>query len=344
MKPLNVAVMGATGVVGREVLAGLQEAGHPSSQVTALASERSSGEEVEYLDDSLEVETASEDALRGMGLVLLATPAEVSKRFAPTAQALGAWVVDTSTAYEGEPSVPLFLPGVHEPSPDVAMHGRIARVPSATTTAVALALEPLRRAFGLVEVQATVLLGASHAGQRGIRAFELETTGLLSGREPEELVPAFPHRLAFNLIPQVGDFEGEAHAGWTTEERRLRAELSTLWGDGMPKSFTATAVHAPMFYGTMATLSVRLRKGATAAEVKAALAAASHVKLLDVPAEKVYPMPMLVTADPTVHVGRVRISPEEPERVTLVAAVDNAGRGSALNAVEVGLALVRRSE
>jgi aspartate-semialdehyde dehydrogenase len=333
---LRIAVVGATGVVGREILGGLQELGHPASQLTALASERSEGEEVEYLDDSLEVEKADLDSFRGVNLALLAVPAAQAKMFAGAAQSAGAWVVDTSPAYRAQPEIPLALPGVNEAALDAPFKGRIVRVPSAPTAALAFAVNPLRQTFGVSQVHVAALLGASSQGTRGIAELERQTADLLSGRDPE--AAAFPNRLGFNLIPQVGEFDGP----WTSEELAVQAEAQQLWA-GQGPAISTTALYAPTFYGCCLTVTAKLGRQASVEQLHAAWKGSATVKVLDVPAEKIYPMPMLVTADPAVHVGRVRLVPGAPEWVSFVVAMDNAGRGAALNALEVGARLAQKS-
>ncbi|MFZ5468948.1 MAG: aspartate-semialdehyde dehydrogenase [Myxococcota bacterium] len=329
--PRQVCVVGATGVVGREVLTALRDAGVPSEQVTALASERSEGTEVEFGDDTLEVEKASAESFRGAGLALFATPAEVSRTLAPAAQAAGAWAVDASAAFRIDSKVPLLLAGFNDSAPMPAA-GRVVGTPSAAVSALVLALEPLRHAFGLADVHVTGMLGASSMGKAGIDELARQTADLLSGRELE--ARAFPQRLAFNLVPHVGDFDGP----WSAEERNWSAECARLWKNGEAPPVRATALFAPVFYGAYLSVAVRLDKRATLEEVRSVWKAARALKLLDVPAERVYPMPMLVTADPTVHVGRARV---ENDWLYFIAAVDNAGR-AAHNLVQIGQALLAK--
>ncbi len=330
---VRVAIAGATGVVGREMLGALAERGHPASQVTLLGSARSEGEEVEYLDETLAIEKVEPDSFRGVQLALIATPEGPAKSLAQAAQAAGAWAVDVSPAFRGE-KVPMVLPSVNGAALRAAFSGRVVRTPSPWATGLALALEPLRQRFGLEQVAATVLAGASVFGARGVDALEKETAGLLTGREPDETF--FPQRLAFNVVPQLGDFDGEG----TREERATVEELATLWGAATPTSVTAALV--PTFYGVSFFVQAKLAKSVTADEVRAALKQGQAVKVLDAPGEKVYPMPMLVTADPAVHVGRVRAGQPSAGWVTLVAALDNAGRGAATTALEIAEALLER--
>lgn len=337
---LRIAVVGATGVVGTEVISTLLDRDFPAEQLTVLGSERSEGEELEYGEETLEVETVTPEAFRGIGLVLLATPADASRTLAPMAQAAGAWVVDVSSAFRADGNVPLVLPGFNSELLNASFKGRIVALPSAVTTALATILEPLRQGFGVAQVQVTALMGVSASGNPGLRELEQQTAALLSGREPEAHV--FPQRVGFNLVPQVGPFMAnspwtEEEAGWTLESARLFASK------GEVPVVAGTAVQVPTFYGHGLSLHVRLKKPASVDQARAALKGSPALKVLDSPGEKIYPMPSLVTADPTVHVGRLRSFPQSPEWLTLFATVDNAGRGAALNLVEAGLRLAERT-
>ncbi len=316
----EVAVVGATGVVGRELVGALALTGHPPERVRLLASERSAGEELPFAEEMLEVEVAAPAALRGARLVFLATPADVSRTLAATGQAAGALVIDTSRAFVSDLQTPVVFPGLPGGGLGRVPGARRFRIPGPVTQVLLSCLEPLRLAVGLREVHCAALLSASGAGRQGVAELEQQTAGLLSGRELE--ATHFPHRLGFNLVPQVGPFsEG---SGATLEELAWRAEAGLLWGRAAPP-IDGTAVWVPAFYGVLVVLQVRLGRAATPAEIRALLERAPRLKLLDTPAERVYPMPMLVTADPAVHVGRLRSFAGNPEVVELVAAIDNAG-------------------
>jgi aspartate-semialdehyde dehydrogenase len=341
----QVAVVGATGVVGRELLQALADRGVPSERVTLLGGERSEGTEVEYGEDTLEVEKLEDaDSFRGMKVVLLAVPPAIARQLAPQAQAAGAWVVDVSPAFRLDAGVPLALPALSPASLQEGFRGRVVACPSPVTVALALALAPLQAAFGVEQVHLTALLGASGSGEKGIKELERGTADLLSGRDVEPQV--FPHRLAFNVVPQVGPVE--PGSGFTAEELAWADELARLTpGWKQRPVLLGTALQVPTFYGHLLTLTLKL--GGTAdgapvgvAAVREVLKGAPHLKLLDAPEERVYPMPMLVTQDEAVHVGRVRALPGAPGWVTLVAAIDNAGRGAARNAVDVAALLASR--
>ncbi|WP_224369263.1 aspartate-semialdehyde dehydrogenase [Hyalangium versicolor] len=336
---VRIAVVGATGVVGREVLSALFDQGVPSEQLTALASERSEAVELEYGEDTLEVEKTTPESFRGVSLALLATPASASRTLAPVAQSAGAWVVDASSAFRGDGNVPLVLPSFNPEVLGATFKGRIVCVPSAVSTALVSIIAPLQKAFGVVRAQVTAMMGVSSAGVTGVNELEKQTAGLLSGREPE--AHAFPQRIGFNLLPQVGPFL--ANSPWTEEEAGWTLEAARLFGArGETPVIAGTAVQVPSFYGHGLSVHVQLKQAAPVEQARAALKTSQALKVLDAPTEKIYPMPMLIAGDPTVHVGRLRTFPQAPEWLTLFAVVDNAGRGGALNLVEAGLRLLQR--
>ena len=333
----RIAVVGATGVVGQEILSALLERGFPAERLTLLGSERSLGTEVEFGEETLEVERAGAGSFKGIALALFATPKDASSSLAPAAQAEGAWIVDPSSAFRGNPDVPLMLPAVGiSPRPE---RGRIVRVPSALTALLAAVIDPLRRHFGVRQVEATALLAASSAGQRGVSELERQTADLLCGREVEP--GAFPHRVGFNLVPQSGELSA---SGISEEEAWAVEDLRAMWPEALRGvALGVTAIQAPLFFGHAASIAVRLERGVAEGELREALKAEAALKVLDSPQERIYPMPMTVTADAAVHVGRVRALPESPDWVRLYAVIDNAGRGAALNVVEAGEALWGRA-
>lgn len=333
-KRSRIAVVG-TGAVGREVLGALESRDVPSEWITVYGSERTVGEELEYADDTLEVEALDEDAFRGMNVVFLAVPVGEVRLLAVRAQEAGAWVIDVSPSYREDTQIPLVLPALGGPV-ERPKSGRILATPSPVTTALALLLAPLREDVGVEHVSVTALLGASSAGRAGIRELETTTANLLSGKDAEPV--AFPHRLAFNIVPQVGPVSPE---GVTAEERSWGQELSRLTAGWRHRpTVSGTAMLVPTFYGHVLSLELELAGAASLESLRKRWSAAPHLKVLDDAAERVYPMPMLVGADPSVHLGRIRQVAGRPNRVSLVAALDNAGRGAAISAVEVAEALI----
>lgn len=327
-----IAVVGASGVVGRQIVQALFLKDHPAEAVRVFASERGAGEELDYGDDSLVVEPFTDEGLRGAAVAILAVPPEVARTVAARAQALGVWVVDCSGAFRVDDTVPLVVPGVNDGVLDRPFKGRVVALAHAATQAFTRALEPLRASFGLRFADVTLLSGAAGFGSQGVAQLSKQTAELMNGKDPD--LEVFPHRLAFNLIPAVGPLEG----GLSQQERALLIETARVWGGEAMPAVTTTSVLVPTYHGALLVLSAHLGRRVDADGVRAALKADSGLKVLDVPEENIYPMPMLTTDDAAVHVGRVRAL---GERVQLVAAVDSAFR-TADAALDIAFELAER--
>ncbi len=317
MAKAQIAIVGATGAVGEQLLAALDAKEHPAQGLTLFGSEHSKGAEVEYAGEELEVEQIGPEAFQGMNAVVLACPPAVARPLALAAQQAGAWVIDLSGAFRTEVGVPLVV-GEEDALLTQPFTGRIVAVALPTTQALLAALEPVRATVGLQSLDVVGLCGAAWAGRPGVKALEKQTAALLNAGELED--PAvFPHRLAFNLIPQIGAFEPR---GNTSDELALKVEVARRWG---ATRLTCTLALAPFFHGTMLMVSAQLERPLDADALRVQLKAVPGVKVIDTPAENIYPMPMLVTADPSIHVGRIRA---EGKSLQLVAALDNTGRAA----------------
>ncbi len=328
-----IAVVGATGSVGRQVLTSLFHHDVQPDQVRFFSSVRTESEELDYDEETLPTEPPGPDAFRGVQAVILAVPPAVARPLALQAQMQGAWAVDVSGAFRVDAAVPLVAPGVNDGVLDRPFAGRIVSIAHPATQALLSVLQPLRVKFGLVFADVTVLAGAATSGAAGVEQLSKQTAALMNGKDPE--AELFPHRLGFNVIPALGGFEGELCEG----ERRLLVEAARVWsGEGLP-ALTATTLLVPTYHGLTLVLSAHLGRPVDAEGVRATLKEDSGLKVLDDPAQNIYPMPMLATDDPATHVGRVRAS---GNRVQLVAAVDNVFR-LADSAVEVALELADRT-
>lgn len=317
MSEPRISVIGASGVVGRQVVQALFLRDHPAEAVHAYASERGAGEELDYGDDSIVIEKLGADAFKETQVVVLAVPPDVARPLAEQAQLAGVWVVDCSGAFRLDEKVPLVVPGVNDGVLDRPFSGRIVSLAQAATQGFTRALEPLRAQFGLSFADATVLCGAAVHGSAGVAQLSKQTGELMNGKEPE--LEVFPHRLAFNVIPAVGSIVN----GLAAHERAMLVEAARVWGGEKLPALTATSVLVPTYHGLTLMLSAHLGRRVDADGVRACLKADTGLKLLDTPEENIFPMPMLTTDDGAVHVGRVRAL---GERVQLVACVDNAFR------------------
>ena len=328
--PLVLALVGATGAVGRTVLDALDDLDVPVKALRAFASSRSAGTTLAFRDDDLKVERLREGAFQGCDVAIFCAGPAVSREWAARAWADGCPVVDDSPAFRGEADVPLVVPEVNAAAvAGFSARGVVAN-PSSIATALALALAPLRDAAGLRRVVVSTYHSASGLGQAGVEELEKQARDLLNLREPDP--PArFPHRLAFNVIPQVGAFVG---GGATDAEAGIVSETRKVLGDDA-LAISATAVRVPVFFGHCASVNVATRRPLGAAGARAALAKAAGVKVVDDPDQRVYPMPMLVGSEDAALVGRLRDDPSQEHGLDLFVSIENTRKGAATNAVQV---------
>lgn len=328
-----IAVVGASGTVGRQIIASLQLHDVEPDQVRLFASERSEAEELEYEEETLPTEKPGPDAFRGVQAVILATPSAVARRLAQQAQQQGAWVVDLSGAFRVDAAVPLVAPGVNDGVLDRPFVGRIVGVAHPATQALLSVLQPLRAKFGLVFADVTMLFGTASQGQGGQEQLSKQTAALMNGKDPE--IEVYPHRIGFNVIPASGSFEGPL----CEAERHVLVEAARIWsGDALP-ALTATALTVPTYHGLTLVISAHLNRPVDADGVRALFKEEPGLKVLDDPSQNIYPMPMLTTDDAATHVGRIRAV---GTRVQLVAATDNVFR-AADTAVDLALKLAVRT-
>jgi aspartate-semialdehyde dehydrogenase len=327
-RPRRIALLGATGAVGRALLELLEEGTWPGCEVRALASERSREERIELRGDELVVEAPGERSFRGVDVAILAATAETSRAWAPRARAEGVPVVDLSPAFREDAEVPLVVARVNGEAVRDAARG-IARSPCGPSVPLALALAPLHRAAGIERLAATVLVPASAAGREGTRQLEGEVLALLNGEEPEPSL--LGHRLAFNLVPQAGAF---GPGGATDAEAAVEADLRRVLGAPALRA-AATAVRVPVFHGIAVAVNLRTARRLGAAEARERLRDAPGVKVVDAPEERVYPMPMLSSHDDSALVGRIRDDASQENGLDLFVVGDNLRLGAAANALAV---------
>jgi aspartate-semialdehyde dehydrogenase len=337
-RPITLALVGATGTVGRTVLEVLDDLDVAVTSLRPFASPRSAGTTLAFRDDDLRVEPLREGCFRGCDVAIFCAGPAVAATWAPRAWAEGCAVVDDSPAFRMEPDVPLVVPEVNGGAVAAFRAKGIVANPSSNVTALALALAPLRDAAGLRRVVVATYQSASGLGQGGVEELERQARDLLNLREPDP--PArFPHRLAFNLVPQVGPF---LESGATEEEAKIVRETRKVLGDpGL--GISATAVRVPVFFGHSAAVNVATQRPLGAAAARAALSKAAGVKVVDDPAQRVYPMPMLVGNEDAVLVGRIRDDASQENGLDLFLSIENTRKGAATNAVQIAQLLAARA-
>jgi aspartate-semialdehyde dehydrogenase len=336
-RPFSLALVGATGTVGRAVLDALDDLDVPVRALRAFASARSVNTTVAFRGDDVRVEALREGAFRSSEVAVFCAGAEVSREWAPRAWKEGCAVVDDSPAFRMEPDVPLVVPEVNvEALAGFRARGVVAS-PSSLATGLAVALAPLRAAAGLRRIVVSTYHSVSGIGQAGVEELERESRDLLNLREPDPAA-RFPHRIAFNVIPQAGAI-GED--GVAEEEAKLARELRKVLGDpGLRVS--ATAVRVPVFFGHAAAVNVETARKLGAAEARELLRKAAGAKVVDDPAARIYPMPMLVANEDAVLVGRIREDPSQENGLDLFLALENTRKGAGTNAVQIASALAER--
>lgn len=318
---MRVAILGATGAVGRTMLDVLEERDFPADEIVPLASARSAGKRLAWRGREWEIRVPEPGVFRGCDVALFSAGAARSRTWAPVAAAEGAVVVDNSSAWRMDPEVPLVVPEVNAARVAERPRGIVAN-PNCATIQLVVALEALRRAAGLERVVVTTFQSVSGAGQDGIAALEAE----LEGRRPEG--SPFPAPILGNVIPGIGPV-GEG--GWTEEEAKVRAETRKILG--LPElPVSATCVRVPVRVGHAISATVDLGRALSAAEAAEALGAMDGLEFVE---SGVGPLPLDAAGRDAVRVGRLRVDPDRPSTLHLWVVADNLRKGAATNAVQI---------
>ncbi|MCP3918177.1 MAG: aspartate-semialdehyde dehydrogenase [bacterium] len=325
----RICVVGATGAVGREALAILAERGVAPERVYAFASTRSAGAELDYGSGRLTVRALDASVLHDSAAALFCASADVARAFVPDAVRAGVRVVDNSSAYRMDPSVPLVIPEVNG---DALVAGSsLAANPNCSTILLLLALEPLRRAFGLSSVLVSTYQAVSGAGIEAIEELRDQTRAVLDGAPPEPRV--FREPIAFNVFAHESPVDLET--GANEEEAKIVLEAEKIWGPDAPPLFP-TCVRVPVERAHSQSIVVELERATGVPEVRAALEAAPGLRLVDDRSTGVFPTPLAASGRDEVLVGRVRCDPMSGgRRFGLWLSGDQLRKGAALNAVQL---------
>jgi aspartate-semialdehyde dehydrogenase len=333
-----VAIAGATGAVGREMMKVLEERDFPVAELIPLASERSEGQRLEFRGEEVVVRRLKPDSFTGVDIALFSPGASVSREFAPHAARAGAVVVDNSSAFRMEADCPLVVPEVNPRDVELAVKPggrRIIANPNCSTIQLVVAMKPLHDAAGLKKVIVSTYQSVSGAGQKGIEELEKQSRSLFSMGELKN--EKFPHRIAFNLLPEIGKDSGN---GYTEEEMKMVNESRKILG--LPDlAVSATCVRVPVFYCHSEAAHLFFEKPITPAQAREILRKAPGVKVVDELSDHVYPMPLLGVGDDDTLVGRIRTDLSGPNGLALFVVSDNLRKGAATNAVQIAELLVR---
>jgi len=324
---LRVAILGATGAVGVEILTLLEERDFPISQLKLLASPRSAGTQLSFRGQKIEVEAISEGAFNDIDLVLASAGGSVSKEWLPKAVAAGAVAIDNSSAYRMDPNVPLVVPEVN---PDAARNhqGMIAN-PNCTTILMSLAIWPLHQVQPIRRVVVSTYQSASGAGARAMAEVKQQARAMLAGETPQ--TDAFPYPLAFNLFPHNSDLN---EAGYCQEEMKMVHETRKIFG--VPDlRLTATCVRVPVLRAHSEAINIEFDAPFSPAQAKALLEAAPGVTVVEDWSRNYFPMPLEASGQDNVLVGRIRRDISNDHALELWLSGDQIRKGAALNAVQI---------
>jgi len=329
-----IAVAGATGAVGREMLNVLEQRAFPAARVLAYASSRSAGRRVPFGGAELVVEEMTPASFAGVDIALFSASASVSKEMREAVVGAGCVMIDNSSAFRMEDDVPLVVPEVNPG--DVSRHSGVIANPNCSTIQMVVALKPLADLAPMTRVVASTYQAASGAGQAAMDELYAQTADFLAGRElrPEK----FAHRIAFNCIPHIDVFLGD---GSTKEEWKMVVETKKIMH--MPDlAVTATCARVPVLRCHSEALNVEFAAPVGVETARAALAAAPGIIVLDDPAAKLYPMPALLEGTDATYVGRLRADTSVEHGLALWVVADQLRKGAALNAVQIAEALLGR--
>jgi len=328
-----VAIAGATGAVGVEMIRTLEQRRFPVKKLKLLASERSVGKKMKFNGSDVTVEVLSDTSFKGVELALFSAGAERSRIFAPAAVSAGAVVVDNSSAFRMDDTVPLVIPEVN-PQDLEQHHGLIAN-PNCSSIQVLVALKPLHDRARITRVVVSTYQAAAGAGKNGLDELTRQTREIL---EHGACSPprTFQYQLAFNLIPQIDVFQ---EGGYTKEEWKMVHETAKIMGDPGIR-VTATTVRVPVLIGHSESVNVETERKLTAEEAREILRHAPGVTVVDDPSARTYPMPAPLAGTDGVFVGRIREDNSIERGLNLWIVADNVRKGAALNAVQIAERLV----
>lgn len=331
---LTLAVVGATGAVGRIMVQLLEERDFPAERVRFLASSRSAGKKILFRGREVEVEPLTPESFRDVDLVVSSTPDEVAGEMLPHAVRAGAIVVDESAFFRMHEDVPLVVPEVNPEAID--QHKGIIASPNCSTIQLVVALKPLHDAARVTRVRVATYQAASGAGRRAAEELIEQTRALLEGRD---VVPReFAYQLAFNLIPQIG---GPRDEGFTSEETKMARETQKIFADPTIQ-VCATCVRVPVANAHSEAVFVETERPIDPAEARELWEKAPGVKLVDDLSNKQYPMPLEVSGTDDVYIGRIRRDPCSPNALAFWCVADNLRKGAATNAIQIAEILAAR--
>ena len=328
-----VAVAGATGAAGREMVEILEERNFPVAELVLLASERSEGERLEFKGKNRTVKRLSRESFKGVDIAFFFVDAARSLEFAPAGVQSGAVVIDNSGAFCMDPKVPLVVPEVNPHA--IAGHSGIIANPDCSTIGMAVALKPIHDAARIKRIVVTTFQSVSGTGKKGMDELAQQTVALLNFKDVA--INVYPQQIAFNCLPHIGDFLDN---GYTMEEMNMVNETKKIMEDDSIR-VAVTTVRVPVFRCHSESVNIETDKKMSSNDVRAILSTAPSVIVYDDPKKNIYPLAIDVAGKDEVYVGRIREDESIANGINLWIVSDNLRKGSALNAVQIAEHLVR---
>ena len=333
MKQYKVAVLGATGAVGREMIKILEERNFPVSELIPLASARSAGSTMTFRGQEITVREVTPDSFAGVDIVLGAAPNKLAQEYAPHIVAAGAVFVDNSSAFRMDKDVPLVVPEINPE--DALKHKGIISNPNCSTIISLVAVNAINKISPIKTMTASTYQAVSGAGAGGVIELEEQTNAIVEGKSFEPSV--FPYQIAFNLIPQIGGFDEN---GYTSEEMKMQNEGRKIMH--LPElRVGCTCVRVPVYRSHSISITLYTEKALSVEEVKAAIASADGCRLVDNPEAKEYPMPLDTSDQDLVYVGRIRKDVASENGIALWCCGDQVRKGAATNAIQIAELLIK---
>jgi len=329
----HVAVVGATGAVGIEMIKTLEKRNFPVGKLTLLASARSAGKKLKFRGTDITVTELTKDSFAGIDIALFSAGGSISKEFAPIAAKAGCVVVDNSSAFRMDDSVPLVVPEIN--GADVKQHKGIIANPNCTTAITLMALYPLHQAFGVKRIFASSYQAVSGTGAKAIEELERQVGQIVSGKQVTKEV--YPHQIAFNVLPHVDSF---LPTGYTKEEMKMENEGRKIMHHPAFRA-SVTCVRVPVYRAHSVAVSAEFDKPVTVDAARKVLSTAPGLDLVDAPEKAEYPLPLYVAEKYNCQVGRIRMDCALDNGLCFWVAGDQLLKGAALNAVQIAEELMK---
>ncbi len=329
MKTFNVAVVGATGAVGNEMIETLEQRNFPVRDLKLLASERSAGTVLNYKGHDVKVEVLKKDSFKGVEIGLFSAGGSVSEKFAPIAAASGCVVIDNTNAWRMDPDVPLVVPEVNAHAIKQYKKKGIIANPNCSTIQMVVVLKPLHDAARIKRVVVSTYQAVSGTGKRAIAELESQVMAIYTSQEITHSV--YPHQIAFNCLPHIDVFMENAY---TKEEMKMVNETIKIMEDKGIR-VTATTVRVPVFYSHSESINVEFENELTPDAARRILSKAPGVIVADDPKKNIYPLAIYVAGKDETFVGRIRRDESVEHGLNMWVVADNIRKGAALNAVQI---------